>query len=378
LTTERDIAPDVIRGFALLGILVVNIQYMALSASGVSGEWTKGLANSTTAFLVSTFFAGKFYLLFSLMYGYSSSYIVKDDRANRARWIKRCFFFIVVGFLHAIFLWQGDILFWYGLFGLVLALFFFRSDKVLKRWNIGIYVFANATLLIVSALVLITAIFNDTKETPTPPEPLDSVMRSGTFMQIATERLHFWASTSFSAVILQAGMAFSAFLLGLRLSRRRYFSDPNQWIHSGKATLKAVAIGLPLEVIAGFIFVSNLGSSTGTELITTLAIVAYFLIAPLLSFVYVQVLLRFIASNPHRVSWMAPVGKMSLTTYLSQSLITSAIFAPWGFGLFQKLELWQATLLAMLIWGVQIKIAHWWMARNHQGPMERVLNALTK
>ena len=378
MNAERDIAPDVIRGFALLGILVVNIQYMALSASGTSGEWTKGLTNETTAFLVSTFFAGKFYLLFSLMYGYSSSYIVKDDKANRARWIKRCFFFIVLGFLHAIFLWQGDILFWYGLFGLVLALFFFRSDKVLKRWNIGIYIFANAALLIVSALLLITALLNDTKETPTPPEPLDSVMRSGTFMQIATERLHFWTSTSFSAVILQAGMAFSAFLLGLRLSRRRYFSDPSQWTQSNRATLKALAIGLPLEVIAGMIFVSNLGSSTGTELITTLAIVAYFLIAPLLSFVYVQVLLRFITLNPQRVSWMAPAGKMSLTTYISQSLITSVIFAPWGFGLFQKLELWQATFLAVLIWGVQIKIAHWWMAKYQQGPMERILNAFTK
>jgi uncharacterized protein len=173
-------------------------------------------------------------------------------------------------------------------------------------------------------------------------------------------------------------MAISAFLLGLRLSRRKYFSDTSQWNHSGKATLKALAIGLPLEVIAGIVFVSNLGSSTGTELITTLAIVAYFLIAPLLSFVYVQVLLRYITSNPQRVSWMAPAGKMSLTTYLSQSLITSVIFAPWGFGLFQKLELWQATLLAVLIWVMQIKIARWWLTRYQQGPMERLLNAVTK
>jgi uncharacterized protein len=376
MNSERDIAPDVIRGFALLGILVVNIQSMALSASGESGEWTKGFANEATAFLVSTFFAGKFYLLFSLMYGYSSSYILKNDKANLARWIKRCFFFIVVGFLHAIFLWQGDILFWYGLFGLALALFFFRSDKVLKRWNIGIYVFANATLLIVSALV-ITALLNDIEQTPLPPEPLDSVMKTGTFFEIANERLHFWTS-EISAVILQAGMAISAFLLGLRLSRRKYFSDPSQWTESGKATLKALAIGLPLEVIAGIVFVSNLGSSTGTELITTLAIVAFFLIAPLLSFVYVQVLLSYITSNPKRVSWMAPAGKMSLTTYLSQSLITSVVFAPWGFGLFQKLELWQATLLAALIWGLQIKFAQWWLARYQQGPMERILNAVTK
>ena len=83
---QRDIAPDVLRGFALLGILVVNIQYMGLSsAEGARGEWAYGLANGSATFIIASIFAGKFYLLFSFLFGYSSNYIIKGEPANRAR-----------------------------------------------------------------------------------------------------------------------------------------------------------------------------------------------------------------------------------------------------------------------------------------------------
>ena len=377
-TPMRDIAPDVIRGFALLGILVVNIQYMAISSAGIDGLSVQGSANLATAFIVSTLFSGKFYLLFSLMYGYSSKYIIKDERSNIKKWIKRCVFFIALGFLHAIFLWQGDILFYYGLFGLVLALFFFRSDKTLRRWNIGIYLVSTLTLLVVSALLLITLLFNDVKNEPVPVDPLDLEMLNGSFISIAQARLDFWLSTSFSAVLLQGGMAFAAFLLGLRLSRVNYFStsvDPKK----AKKFLKiGLFVGLPLEIAAGYISVTALKSTNSGETIGTLAIVTYFLVAPLLSLAYIQILLLLISNRDSLVSWMAPAGRMSLTTYISQSIITSFIFAPWGLGLFQEVELWQATLLAVMIWIIQTQIAKWWLGIRTQGPLEQILSKVTR
>ena len=67
---QRDIAPDVLRGFALLGILVVNIQFMGLnSGEGARGDLTQGLANGTATFIIASIFAGKFYLLFSFLFG---------------------------------------------------------------------------------------------------------------------------------------------------------------------------------------------------------------------------------------------------------------------------------------------------------------------
>jgi len=378
LNASRDKAPDVIRGFALLGILVVNIQYMALSAEGVTSEWVKGAANGTAAFIVSTLFAGKFYLMFSLMYGYSSSYILKGERSNLKRWIKRCIFLIVLGFLHAIFLWQGDILFWYGVFGLILSLFFFRSDKTLKRWNWGLYLLSNITLLTLSALILITALLGNANETAPEKQPLDIVLRDGSFLDIAKARLDFWTSTSLSAVLLQGGMAFAAFLLGVRLSRRKYFSTSGDPVRRKRLMSLGLGIGLPLEIIAGYIFVANLQSSNGKEVITTVSIVVYFLVAPLLSLLYIQSLLSLIEIKPKFVLWMASAGRMSLTSYISQSVFTSIIFAPWGFGLFQRLQLWQATLLAVLIWLAQTQFARIWLERFNQGPLETFLNKITR
>jgi len=98
---QRDIAPDVLRGFALLGILVVNIQFMGLSSSeGARGEWTLGFANGSATFVIASLFAGKFYLLFSFLFGYSSNYIIRGERSNRSRWIKRCFVLMALGALH--------------------------------------------------------------------------------------------------------------------------------------------------------------------------------------------------------------------------------------------------------------------------------------
>ena len=73
---QREITPDVLRGFSLLGILAVNIQFMGLSSDeGARGEWTNGFANGLATFLIAAFFTGKFYLLFSFLFGYSLSLI---------------------------------------------------------------------------------------------------------------------------------------------------------------------------------------------------------------------------------------------------------------------------------------------------------------
>ena len=79
----RDLAPDALRGFALLGILIVNIPFLALlSAEGARGIWLEGLANGTAAGLMIALFAGKFYILFAFLFGYSASYIIKGDSST--------------------------------------------------------------------------------------------------------------------------------------------------------------------------------------------------------------------------------------------------------------------------------------------------------
>jgi len=377
ISKTRDTAPDVIRGFALLGILIVNIQYMAFAAEGLTSKWVTGFANAATAFLISTFFSGKFYLLFFLMYGYSSSYIVKGDKKNTKRWLYRCLFFIVFGFIHAIVLWQGDLLFWYGVSGLLLTFFFFRSDKALKRWNLGIFSLTNLALILIVIALVITQAMGTTNVSEVKNEPLDSIMRSGTFVEAMHARFDLWRQSASSAIILQAGTAFSVFLLGIRLARKKYFSSLFDRPKSKRLLLIGLFIGLPIEIGAGLIFVSNLQSVAGSENINTALTIPYFLVAPLLTYVYVQGLLKLIEIRPRIVMWMAPAGRMSLTTYIGQSVIASLIFGPWGLGMFQKLQLWQVEVIAVGIWLVQIQAARLWLAKFSQGPLEMLLGKVT-
>ncbi|MEN9294279.1 MAG: hypothetical protein RIT31_1044, partial [Actinomycetota bacterium] len=154
--TSRDLAPDVLRGFALLGILVVNIQFMGLSsAEGARGEWTLRFADGSATFIIASIFTGKFYLLFSFLFGYSSNYIIRGERANRTRWVKRCFILMTLGILHFTFLWHGDIIFVYGIFGLLLIPFFFRADKTLKIWARVVYLVSSTIILLVGVLVFV-------------------------------------------------------------------------------------------------------------------------------------------------------------------------------------------------------------------------------
>ena len=131
----RDRAPDILRGFALLGILFVNIPFMAiLSEEGIRGEWVGGFFNGTASVIIFALFAGKFYILFSFLFGYSANYIIKFDKRNRRRWVKRAIVLIIFGILHFSLLWHGDILFLYGIFAFLLVPFLFRKDKTLKIW----------------------------------------------------------------------------------------------------------------------------------------------------------------------------------------------------------------------------------------------------
>jgi uncharacterized protein len=82
----REVFPDRLRGVALLGIVVVNASFLAISADGFTQASVDGVANRLTALLVNTFAQGKFYLLFSFLFGYSASFILRDNsKPNRRR-----------------------------------------------------------------------------------------------------------------------------------------------------------------------------------------------------------------------------------------------------------------------------------------------------
>jgi uncharacterized protein len=380
MNVQRDIAPDVLRGFALLGILVVNIQFMGLNSSeGARGEWTLGLANGSATFIIASIFAGKFYLLFSFLFGYSSNYIIRGERSNRTRWVKRCFVLIVLGALHFTFLWHGDIIFVYGLFGLLLIPFFFRKDKTLKIWTRVIFIVTSTILLLVGALIYIAErIFPDESFQVPMESKLDSALLNGSFLDAIPARLDLWVYGVATGILLQGGLAFAAFLLGLRMARTQFLSSPIDKKKNSDLMKKGFFFGAPIQIIAAIILVNNEQSAEPSEAIYVLAVFSSFVAAPLLSMFYVGLIRKLVEEKSNLVSWMKPAGRMSLTVYISQSIITSMIFGPWGFGLFQDLQTWQVILLALGIWALLVYVSTIWLKRFSQGPLELLVNTLTR
>jgi len=376
---KRDVAPDVLRGFALLGILVVNIQFMGLSsAEGARGDWTQGFANGSATFLIAALFAGKFYLLFSFLFGYSSNYVIRNDKSNRARWIKRCLVLIGFGALHFTFLWHGDIIFVYGLFGLLLTFFFFRADRTLKIWSRIVFFVSTFFIILIGALALTAEYLLEEDLGSSTVLSLDEILRSGTFLESIPARLEVWVLSISSGIFLQGGLAFAAFLVGVRLARSNFLSSPLDKDANSRLVKKGLVFGLPIQVIAAVILLQNEQSAEPSESVYLISLFVSFVTAPLLSMFYVGVIRKLVEEKPNLVIWMMPAGKMSLTIYISQSILTSLIFGPWGLGLFQALQTWQVFLLAFAIWLLLSYIAAEWLKKFNQGPFEKLVSSLTR
>ena len=376
---QRDIAPDVLRGFALLGILVVNIQFMGLSSDqGARGEWTQGFANGSATFLIAALFAGKFYLLFSFLFGYSSNYVIRNDRSNRTRWVKRCFVLIAFGALHFTFLWHGDIIFLYGLFGLLLTFFFFRSDRTIKIWTRVVFSISTVFIVLFGVLTVIVEYLLNEDLGVSTESSLDVILQNGTFLESIPARIEVWLLSISSGIFLQGGLAFAAFLLGLRLSRSNFLSSPIDRAANSRLIKMGLFFGLPIQLVAATVLLRNEQVTEPSESIYLIALFASFVAAPLLSMFYVGLIRKLVEERPHLVLWMKPAGKMSLTIYISQSVITSLIFSPWGLGLFQDLQTWQVFLLAFGIWLLLSYLAALWLQRFKQGPLEKLVSTLTR
>jgi uncharacterized protein len=376
---QRETTPDVLRGFALLGILVVNIQFMALSSDqGARGEWTQGLVNGGATWIIAAIFAGKFYLLFSFLFGYSSSYIIKNDKANRGRWIKRCFALMAFGAIHFTFLWHGDIIFVYGLFGLLLLAFMFRTDRVIRIWTRVIYTISVLLITLAAVSLLIGERYFPEQMNNEYIEPrLDEVLRSGTFVEAISPRIELWIFGLITGIFLQGGLAFAAFLLGMRLARSNFLSADHDKAQNSRMIKLGLSIGLPIQVLAAFLLVRNEQSVEPSEAVYLSSLFLGFLTAPLLSMAYVGIIRKVILVKPQAVLWMSSAGKMSLTNYISQSVLTSIIFGAWGFGLFQELQIWSVLLLAISIWLTLTYLSVLWLKRFNQGPLEKIMGKVT-
>jgi uncharacterized protein len=376
---ERDRFPDILRGFALFGIALVNVPYLSIDTiNAAEGADLTTPFNAVAAFLVMAFFQAKFYLLFSFLFGYSAHYVIKNEKSKRGRWIARSCGLLILGVLHFTFLFHGDILFLYGLFGLLLTALYFRSDKVIRGWAKGVYLSVSLFFAALSILTVVGEASLSSQGKSLPSETftsnLDAALASGSFLETVGPRLELWLFSAPNGFLLQGPLVFAAFLVGVLVARKNGLVAPNPLLMN-KLLWLGLFIGLPAQLLAAYLFMVNATQvdSLGLYLVS---IALNFLTAPLLSAAYVVVLWRL--SNSLRLGLLSSAGRMSLTVYLSQSVVFSTLFSAWGFGLFGKLGVAEVTLVAAFTWLVLALIASFYLKIKDKGPMEALLSGFSK
>jgi len=375
----RDSFPDILRGFALLGIALVNLPLLSVDpVLALEGADLTNPTNATAAFVVMAFFQAKFYLLFSFLFGYSAHYVIKGDRANRGRWIGRSIGLIILGILHFTFFFHGDILFLYGLFGLILLALYFRSERTIRGWAWGIYIVVGVFFLAATVLAWVGEVALAAKGKALPDTAfvsnLDAALYSGGFLDTVGPRLELWLLAAPNGFVLQGPLVFAAFLVGVLVARKNGLVAVNPSVMN-KLIVWGLVIGLPTQMLAAYIFIAN---STGADSlgIYLLSLTINFLTAPFLSAAYLGLLWKI--STKLKLGLLSSAGKMSLTVYLGQSVIFSFIFSAWGLGLFGELDLLQVSLVAVGVYLLLAIFSMLYLKISSKGPMESLLTGFSK
>lgn len=375
ISGSRQVFPDRLRGIALLGIVVVNVPLLGLSIDGFTEASVVGVANSATAFLVIALAQGKFYLLFSFLFGYSAAFILRDGSTrHRRRFVRRLIGLALIGLVHAVFFYIGDILISYAVVGFGLLAVSRVSDRALRRWALA--GLAAGVILPFLFLGPLTAIDPNSLTGANDPTlaALDDAMANGTFLEAALARLQALPVVLASLFVLQDAMAFGAFCLGLLLARSRALADPAARLQTWRRmALLGVGVGLPIQLVAAWLALLPLHDASAPDRVAALGTALGFATAPILAVGYLGLLGWGLAARPGLAAFAAVPGRMSLSVYIGESVLLSLLFCGYGLGFFGQWGAFAVILAGIASWILLALLAHSWLSRRAQGPLEWLL-----
>lgn len=365
---------DVLRGLAVMGIILLHsIEHFNFYSYPDTAGRSVWLAFSDKAIWDGLFFllGGKAYAVFALLFGFSFFIQYDNQRLRgrdfRLRFCWRLVLLFLIGNLNASF-FTGEVLVLYSLVGFILPLTCRLKDKV---------VFWLACLLLIQPLPLyytIRACVDSSFVVPTLPtgsfwSATSEAQAHGTFLQ--TLKVNLWEGQLFSlAWAWDNGRVFQTaalFLFGYLAGRKGLFLKENLKIWN-KVLCGSLVAFFPLYGLGNMLpaFVDNPSLRTPLLLIiTSLSKFSFMLL--LVS----AVISAFYRTNLHRLLLqIIPYGKMSLTNYITQSIIGSMLFYNWGFGLHCYLGITASLLVGIFLFFLQYFFCRWWLERHTHGPME--------
>lgn len=388
-TRQRHAILDVLRGVALVGICLANFPEFALYTFQKK-EVVEAMPTADTDAIIRFFqyflIDGKFYTLFSLLFGIGFSIIISNflakNRNGLLLFYRRMIILIGIGVIHLLFLWAGDILILYALVGLFLPLFRNVSDKKLLLSTMLLLLLP----IIVDSLIVL---FDWHLSAPVIQATQYFHARAG----ITQENFPVWLveKESYKDVLafnlagsfirmqefIESNRIFKVlglFLLGLYIGRNQLYAN----LDKNKPLIKKVCfygflIGIPSSLIYAWDAVSGhpLGM-IGTAVIYAISVVP-------MSFGYITAICLCYLAYPGRkiYSALAASGRMALTNYIMQSVFGMIIFYGIGFGLGAKVGLVYVELIALGVFLIQVAYSTLWLHYLQFGPLEWIWRMLT-
>ena len=386
--SERYVILDALRGFALIGIILANYPEFSLytfqSAETAASMPSAGI-DRVVRFLQYFLVDGKFYTLFSLLFGIGFSIII-SHAAERGDGGFRLFYrrmavLVLIGFVHLMFIWSGDILMLYALMGMALPLFRHVSDKALLRWAaffvlLPVFVDAATSLLGVSlSAPAVRAQWHYCRMYGITEENFGYWLRDAD-----TYREVFQFLVQGALVRVQEFVdgnryfkVMGLFILGFYIGRRKLYAD----LSSHKALLRRVAtvgfaVGLPLSVVYAWSAVG--GHPFGTVGHSVLYLVSVYPLG--LAYMSGLCLLYLRSRNARLWRWLAAPGRMALTNYIGQSVVGMFLFYGIGLGLGASVGLATTELIALGVFALQVLFSKFWLHYCQFGPLEWVWRML--
>jgi len=383
---ERLINIDIIRGVALLGILMMNVQTFSMVFSAYSNPTSFGdlTGINLSVYQLSHLFADqKFMTIFSTLFGVGIILMAENIEAKGGNstkvHYKRMFILALIGMLHAYLLWFGDILFPYALAGMLVYLARKKSVKSL--------IITGGTLIAISSLIMILAGLSlpyweqaDLHAMQMMWQPTTELIEEDLLVNQASwlgqmEHRHTMAFEMQSGVLFYLPRIVGLMMFGMALFKLDFFGR--------KYKSSTLLIGGIITFAFSVLLITygsqqNFATNWGIESMFV-GIQYNYWGSITMAYSYLCFLIVFCRSSifERLKSLLANVGKMALTNYLSHTIICGLIFYGWGLGLYGSFDRFEQVLVVVAIWVFQLCFSSFWMNRFQFGPFEWLWRSMT-
>ena len=392
---ERIEYMDLLRGIAIFGILVANARWFSLYTPGVHGLFVFPQIDKSVHFFQHVFIESKFYSIFSILFGWGIAIQIKRSKkadASTAGFMRRRLaFMLLLGGIHLFFIWEGDIVFLYGLVGFILV--------ALRNYS-------NRTLFITGILILLSPILLYYLKMKWswlnfPSEHLydlgEKMYRLNGWIDQDISRTNVLSEsksilTSIRVTLADAPYRFAylfavsripkvlgAMLIGFVIGRTHLYSKMmNHKQAVLKATITGLIVFLPLNyVLEGFL--KNDQAYSNFQIEGLYYTIAYAFIVFPTAIIYMMALALMYEKTRMRkiLKPVLPVGRTAFTNYVLQSVIGIIVFYGVGFGLAEQFGPLAWTMFAVLVFIFQVIMSNIWLNYFRFGPLEWIWRSLT-